>query len=126
MSIKQKTGECIDCGYFGGIIAKRCSKCYWIHRGQIKKESLKTPENDTKEEEPKMEPPKQKPRSRIAPVSASRLEALKIYRRARDKYFKEHPVCEFPGCTSKDITLHHKRGRVGSFLTDKRWLRLNQ
>lgn len=122
--IKQNTGECIDCGYFGGLIAKRCQKCYWSHRGLLKKESLKTPENDQKDEEPKTEPPKTentKQRSRIAPVSAKRLDALKTYRRARDAYFKEHPVCEFPGCTSRNITLHHKRGRVGAFLTDKRW-----
>jgi len=61
-----------------------------------------------------------KPFKVIAKVSKNRVEALKKYRRLRDKYFEEHPVCEFPGCNSKNITLHHKRGRVGAFLTDKR------
>lgn len=56
----------------------------------------------------------------ISPISKSRYEALKKYRRLRDKYFEEHPICEFPDCNSKNITLHHKRGRIGSFLTDKR------
>lgn len=57
---------------------------------------------------------------RIKPVSKKRTEALKRYRRLRDKYFEEHPICEFPGCQSTKITLHHKRGRIGAFLTDKR------
>jgi hypothetical protein len=57
---------------------------------------------------------------KISPVSKNREAALAKYRRLRDAYFKEHPICEFPGCTSKQITLHHKRGRIGAFLTDKR------
>lgn len=57
---------------------------------------------------------------KITPISKNRAEALKKYRRLRDKYFEEHPVCEFPGCNSTRITLHHKRGRIGAFLTDKR------
>lgn len=57
----------------------------------------------------------------IKVVSEKMAANLAKYRRLRDKYFKEHPVCEFPGCNSRNITLHHKRGRVGAFLTDKRW-----
>lgn len=115
--VKQKVGACIDCGYSGGIIAQRCQNCYWRHRVVLKNEALKTPENELKSNEVK----KPKQRSRIAPVSAKKLESLSKYRRARDAYFKKHPVCEFPGCTSRELTLHHKRGRVGAFLTDKRW-----
>lgn len=59
----------------------------------------------------------------IAKISKNRIEALKIYRRKRDKFFEENPVCMFPGCSSRKITLHHGRGRVGSFLTDKRWFK---
>lgn len=59
----------------------------------------------------------------IANFSKSRVEALKKYRRLRDKYFIEHPICEFPDCTSKNITLHHSRGRIGCFLTDKRFFK---
>lgn len=36
--MKQKTGTCIDCGYFGGIIAKRCQNCYWAYRARVKKD----------------------------------------------------------------------------------------
>jgi hypothetical protein len=60
---------------------------------------------------------------KIRPVSAIRLEALKKYRRLRDKYFEEHPVCEFPGCSSRRITLHHAAGRCGSFLTNKKFFK---
>lgn len=59
----------------------------------------------------------------ISPISNKRKEALKRYRRLRDKYFLEHPVCEFPDCSSTNITLHHKKGRVGAFLTDKRYFK---
>lgn len=59
----------------------------------------------------------------IPKVSKNRQEALKTYRRRRDKYFEEHPVCEFPECTSKNITLHHMKGRIGAFLADKRYFK---
>lgn len=59
----------------------------------------------------------------IPKVSKNRQEALKTYRKRRDNYFKEHPICEFPNCNSKNITLHHSKGRCGAFLTDKRWFK---
>jgi hypothetical protein len=59
----------------------------------------------------------------IPKVSKNRQEALKTYRRRRDNYFKEHPICEFPDCNSKNITLHHMKGRIGAFLTDKRYFK---
>lgn len=58
---------------------------------------------------------------KIAPISKNRAEALKKYRIERDKYFNEHPICEFPGCASLKITLHHRRGRCGTLLTDSRY-----
>lgn len=57
----------------------------------------------------------------IRPVSETMAANLAKYRTKRDRYFKDHPVCEFPGCRSRKITLHHKRGRVGAFLTDIRY-----
>ena len=61
-----------------------------------------------------------KPKKNLAPVSKNMQASLAKYRRLRDKYFEENPICEFPACNSKKITLHHKRGRIGEFLTDKR------
>lgn len=100
--VKPKEGQCLDCSQTAPLIAKRCQVCYWKHRASLKPKSVLK-------------------RTKIAPVSNKQKEALKRYRRLRDEYFKKKPVCEFPGCSSKDITLHHKRGRVGAFLTDKRW-----
>jgi hypothetical protein len=59
----------------------------------------------------------------IAKVSRNRQDALKTYRKRRDDYFKEHPICEFPDCNSQDITLHHMKGRIGAFLTDIRYFK---
>ena len=43
---------------------------------------------------------------------------LKEYRKVRDGYLKANPVCEYPGCTSTEVTLHHGAGRVGDLLTN--------
>lgn len=59
----------------------------------------------------------------ISPISNKKKEALRRYRRLRDKYFLDHPVCEYPECNSTNITLHHQRGRIGAFLTDKRYFK---
>lgn len=56
-------------------------------------------------------------------VSKKRQEQLKLYRIERDQYFREHPVCEFPGCNSREVTLHHAAGRLGKFLTDNRYFK---
>jgi hypothetical protein len=91
---------------------KICSVC-----GQLKPLYRSTPKTCYSCRERK---PIAKKAYKLLTISKSRQEALKRYRRLRDKYFEEHPVCEFPGCNSTKITLHHKRGRVGAFLTDKR------
>jgi hypothetical protein len=57
----------------------------------------------------------------IKKVSKKRQKENLEYFKVKEEYFKEHPYCEFPGCRSKEITLHHKKGRIGSFLTDKRY-----
>ena len=47
----------------------------------------------------------------IAKFSDKKLVELKEYRKLRDAYFKLHPICEFKGCGSTQIQLHHKRTR---------------
>ncbi len=59
----------------------------------------------------------------IAPVSEKQAKKLAVYRKVRDEYFKEHPTCEYPGCSSDKITLHHAKGRIGDLLTDKRYFK---
>lgn len=60
-------------------------------------------------------------KNEISPMSDKRKKELAIYRVNRDVYFKLKPVCEFEGCSSTKVTLHHKRGRVGRYLTDMRY-----
>lgn len=45
----------------------------------------------------------------------------KEYLKVKKEYMKEHQNCEFEGCKKRANDLHHKRGRVGDLLTDKRY-----
>ena len=64
-----------------------------------------------------IKPSNQKP---IPKVSVKQLERLKAYKKVRDAYMKEHPICEaqLDGCIGKATDLHHGRGRIGTLLTD--------
>lgn len=35
------------------------------------------------------------------------------YNHLKKDYLTNHPICEFPGCTSTLVEIHHKKGRVG-------------
>lgn len=59
----------------------------------------------------------------IKKVSGKQLDKLKKYRKERDAHFKEFPVCQFPNCTSTDITLHHGAGKVGALLTNRKYFK---
>ena len=52
----------------------------------------------------------------INPISKKQTKRIDKYKKLRDQYFKEHPICEFPGCESTKITCHHKKGRVGNLM----------
>jgi len=52
----------------------------------------------------------------INKLSQRGIERWHKYKKLRDEYFIEHPVCEFPECNSRDIDLHHKSGRLGNNL----------
>lgn len=47
----------------------------------------------------------------IPKISKKKIEELKEYRIVRDVYLKANPLCEFPNCNSREVTLHHKRSR---------------
>lgn len=64
-----------------------------------------------------------KPKVKIKQFSDKKIKELAVYRKERDKYFKDHPICEFPECQSTDIQLHHSRGRCGSLLTDSSYFK---
>lgn len=71
-----------------------------------------------KVKESSLKPPKSK---RIKPISDKQLVRLAEYRLVRDKYFKDNPICEFKGCYSTELTLHHRAGKIGDLLTDSRY-----
>jgi hypothetical protein len=66
----------------------------------------------------KRSPLKRKP-VKINPVSKSLAKALREYEKVKAEFFKEVKVCQFPGCESEELTLHHARGRIGKNLTDR-------
>lgn len=61
---------------------------------------------------------KQKP---ISPISKSRAKDLAKYRVARNEYKKDNPNCEFGLCYEKGTDIHHKRGKDGSYLYNKKY-----
>lgn len=99
--IKRKTSECVGCGKVRQIYCK--GLCPYCYDKQRKKSPLP------------------KPKKQIRKFSKKSLDQLKRYRILRDKYLEENPICQYPGCTSREVTLHHKKGRQGAYLTDKRF-----
>lgn len=63
---------------------------------------------------------KKKPKKSISPFSEKMLEGLKVYKVERLKYLEKHPICEAKtnDCTKEAQQIHHKKGRIGSLLTD--------
>ena len=61
--------------------------------------------------------------NKIKPVSNKRAKELREYEKQKAIHFEEFPVCQFPGCCSTEVTLHHMRGRTGSYLTDPRYFK---
>ena len=60
----------------------------------------------------------------INPISESLKESNKIYKVEKAEYMKEHPICEAGVIcknTAKSEDIHHKKGRLGKLLTDKRY-----
>lgn len=52
-----------------------------------------------------------KPKKPISKLSKKMLSNLRVYRKLRDKYLEENPICEFNGCNSNKVELHHKKTR---------------
>jgi hypothetical protein len=44
---------------------------------------------------------------------------MAAYRRERELFLLEHPLCAMPGCLSPSREIHHKRGRIGPLLLIK-------
>lgn len=105
--IKAKFGNCSKCDSNDILLYRRnppeCKACYFQGKLQRKKLSVN------------------KPKKAIRPFSDKKLEDLAKYRPLRDKYLKDHPICEVTGCGNETTNLHHKAGRNGSLLYDVRY-----
>jgi len=69
--------------------------------------------------QPKPEPSGKKKPKRLRSVSIRREHENKLESQARKEHLKENPYCAI--CAGKATTIHHKKGRIGSLLYDRRW-----
>lgn len=101
--MKPKIGKCILCddGKFKPIIKDKCQYHYW----QSKRKPL--PVSKTK----------------IAKTSKKLKQNLELYRIVKNKFLKDNPIGQFPNCTSREVTLHHAKGRIGKLLYDPTYFR---
>lgn len=54
--------------------------------------------------------------------SLKRQRQMREFRSEYDRFLEKHPFCEFPpGCPEPSRVIHHRRGRFGRRLLDKRW-----
>lgn len=86
-------------------MSKKCDECHKDHyaKGKCRVHYRMPSQINTK--------PLSKPKVKIKPFSDKKLTEMAAYRKVRDKYFLLHPVCQFKGCSSTNIELHHKRSR---------------
>jgi len=55
--------------------------------------------------------PLSKPKVKIKQFSDKKLTELAVYCKLRDQHFAKYPICQFHGCQSTNIELHHKKSR---------------
>ena len=97
-TIKVKTKPCKSCGAIRKIYARGlCGGCYMQEQNEKQRDKIKN------------SPPKK--RAPIKKFSNKMTKELAKYRKLRDEYMAEHPICEFKNCTSPSTDLHHKSGR---------------
>ena len=59
-----------------------------------------------------------KPPKPIAKKSAKRVNEEKVYKIKRKQFLEAFPFCEVKLCRCQSTEVHHKKGRIGSLLTD--------
>jgi hypothetical protein len=50
----------------------------------------------------------------------SRKEANKEYKKIAKEFITKHPKCQVKGCSRPSACIHHRKGRIGELLTDKK------
>lgn len=58
---------------------------------------------------------------RIKSRSDKRRDQENEYRIIRAEYLEKHPICEVYNCGHKSEQVHHKKGRIGKLLTNKKY-----
>lgn len=58
-------------------------------------------------------------RSPLKKMSSKASVRMKTYLKARKEYMEEHPCCEI--CNALAVCIHHKKGKLGDLLWDKRF-----
>lgn len=107
MAIPRKIKTCTACGESREIYARgMCGFCYQKDRQKVYAERAKN---------------KPKKKNFIKQESDKRAEQLARYRINRDKYMKEHPICEVHDCNKPSTNLHHKKGRDGELVFDTKY-----
>lgn len=66
-----------------------------------------------------------KPQKRIKPFSDKHLEKLAEYKRRRNVFMADNPICmaKLEGCTREATECHHSLGRLGDLLTDVKYFK---
>ncbi len=96
-TIKPKLKVCVSCNEERLIFARGlCTICYKKEQQEKQREKAKT---------------KPKKVYTIPKFSKNMEKELAKYRPLRDKYMKEHPICEYKGCKKPSQDLHHKARR---------------
>ena len=66
--------------------------------------------------------PDKKPVANKIPIRAvKRLSQERLYSKKKKAYLINHIQCEVPGCNKISEELHHKKGRIGSLLTNEKF-----
>lgn len=66
-------------------------------------------------------PPEKKKPKRIAHNSKKRVEENREYSQKRKEFLEENPICQVHNCGQKSDQVHHKKGRTGKLLTNKKY-----
>jgi len=70
---------------------------------------------------PKPQKQEKKKPAKIKPRSQKRAKEYAEYRPIRNEFLLDNPICQFKGCNKESVDNHHKRGKIGRRLLDKRW-----
>ena len=62
--------------------------------------------------------------TQIPKFSSNYAKEVAKYNKRAPEWKKEHPICEYPGCTHKTDDLHHQIGRGIHLLDENFWMAL--